>query len=193
MDLYERDFDRACRSLADRVAPFAPDLVVGIATGGAHVATAMQPHLPSDPTVLTVRVQRPGTAAKQALRVGSAVSLLPRRVADVARWLEVEYREASLRRQVAADLQERAVQLAEDAGLHTAERFERCVVVDDTIDSGRTLRLAVAAVAVAHPQATVRTAVLASTWRRPPVVPDLCLYDRTLLRLPWSLDARSPR
>ncbi len=40
-----------------------------------------------------------------------------------------------------------------------------------------------------NPLAEVRTAVLTSTWRRPPVVPDYLLFQRTLLRLPWSFDA----
>lgn len=192
VELYAQDFDGACRLLAQRLEPYRPDLLVGIATGGAYVAQLVQPCLSTAPTLLTVRVQRPGTAAKEALRLRSAISHLPRSVTDLLRWAEVEYREATVRRELpAADLYERAARLAEEAGLHTAERYERCVIVDDTIDSGRTLRLAEAAVRLAQPQATITTAVLASTWRRPPVRPDVCLFDRTLLRLPWSLDARS--
>lgn len=190
LDLYEQDFDDACRRLADSVAPRRPDLLVGIATGGAWVAEAMQPHLPGVQLV-TVRVQRPGTAAKQALRLGPALSQLPRRVSNVLRWLEVEYRETALRSEVPTDLEERAAEVARASDLPAAAPFERVVIVDDTVDSGRTLRLAAAAVAHVQPSASITTAVLASTWRRPPVQPDVCLFDRTLLRLPWSLDART--
>ena len=192
LDLYDQDFADACRRLAELVAPQRPDLLVGIATGGAWVAEAMQPHLP-DAALLTITLQRPGTTVKDALRLGSGLSRLPRPVSNVLRWLEVEYREVSLRRQVPADLEERAAQVAADGGLHTGQRFRRCGVVDDTLDSGRTLRLAAAAVALAQPAASITTAVLASTWRRPPVQPDVCLFDRTLLRLPWSLDAQLAR
>jgi hypoxanthine phosphoribosyltransferase len=192
VDLSARGFDEACRRLAEDIARFEPDLLVGIATGGAFVAEAMLAHLPSRPTLVTVKVQRPATSAKKALRLDAVVSRLPLSVTDLLRWLEVEYREATLRSDVLTDPQ-RAAALAQECGLHGIAPSSRCVIVDDTIDSGRTVRLAEAAVALAHPRATITTAVLASTWRNPPVVPDVCLFDRTLLRLPWSLDAPSLR
>jgi hypoxanthine phosphoribosyltransferase len=192
MDLSARGFDEVCRRLAEDVACFEPDLVVGIATGGAYVAEAMLAHLPGRPTLVTVKIQRPATSAKEALRLSALVSSLPRSLADLLRWLEVEYREATLRTDVLPD-PERTAELAEEIGLHTGAQTARCLIVDDTIDSGRTMRMAEAAVALAHPGIELKTAVLASTWRKPPVVPDFYLFDRPLLCLPWSMDAPSLR
>jgi len=190
-ELYEQDFDEACRRLAEVCAPFAPDVVIGIATGGTHVCDAMVGYLPSAPTVAILTIQRPATSAKHALGLSRALTSLPRPLADVLRWLEVEYREATLRKIAPADLEQRALAVADRSEIGGSAAPLHVLIVDDSVDSGRTLQLAMLAVAHAYPGAVIRTAVLASTWRRPPVIPDFCLHERTLLRLPWSLDART--
>ncbi|MCZ2803678.1 phosphoribosyltransferase family protein [Modestobacter sp. VKM Ac-2983] len=187
-DVYGEDFDVLCRDLADDTRAFDADLVVGVETGGARVAEAMLPHL-GNPAYATVRWQRPATKAKDRLGMGAVTSRLPRPLADALRWLEVEGRELALGRRPLV-VQPGAESLLASSDLHArAATSRRILVVDDTVDSGLTLSVVTRAVEMAQPAAEVRTAVLASTWRRPPVRPDHCLLDRTLLRLPWSFDA----
>lgn len=190
-DLYAADFDALSSDLAKAVRDFEPDLVIGIETGGARVADAMLAHL-ADADYVAVRLQRPATRLKSHLRIGSVVSRLPRPVADAARWLEVEARELALSRRprhVEAAAREL---LATTSLARAAATAVRIIVVDDTIDSGRTLSTVSAAAVLARPTADVRTAVLASAWRNPPVRADYCLLDHTLLRMPWSHDAAPP-
>jgi hypoxanthine phosphoribosyltransferase len=166
---------------------YDPDLLIGIYTGGAVVAREMEASLP-DAGRVDVRLQRPGTAIKSRLRIGTVLSRLPRPLANACRWLEVEFREATLRRGD-VDYASASARLAKDPALRDAvQSAQRVLVVDDTVDSGRTLGTVRKAVMMIGPDLDVRTAVLASTWRRPPHRPDFCLYDRTLLRLPWSMD-----
>lgn len=188
MDVLSHDFVEICLELAATVHDYAPDLVIGIERGGARVAEEMLEAL-GQPEYVAVRVQRPGTQAKSSLRLGGVISRLPRIVTEHLRWLEVEVREQALRT-------DRSPAGAEWAGsdellsaLTFSRSFQRIVVVDDTIDSGRTVTVVREALRRTCPGAEVRIAVLASTWRNPPVRPDYCLHDRTLLRLPWSLDA----
>lgn len=170
---------------------FAPDLVVGIETGGARVADAMVEGLGA-PRLVGVRVQRPATKLKSRLDLGRFFSRLPRGVVDHLRWAEVEMREAMLRDRP-APVESAAGSLLATSGLQEAAvDARRILVVDDTIDSGRTLTIVTRAVEMVNPAAEIRTAVLASTWRRPPVQPDYCLYGRCLLRMPWSFDAQRP-
>jgi hypoxanthine phosphoribosyltransferase len=181
-----------CARLADRIRPFEPDLVVGIATGGADVAEAIAASLGGTPVAI-VKSQRPGTLIKQSRPVSRVLSSLPERLANFARWFEVEYREVAYYLRVRrhgedrSDPQNRIVEpeLLADA----VARAARVLVVDDTLDSGQTLRGVVDAVREANPGAQVRTAVIATTWRRPPVHPDYVLQPRLLLRLPSSFDA----
>ncbi|TFV62797.1 UNVERIFIED_ORG: hypothetical protein E4P37_16440 [Bacillus sp. AZ43] len=189
-DLYGEGFGTVCGQLAEAVRDYGPDLVVGIETGGARVAEAMLATM-GDPAYLSVRIQRPATKVKSSLRIGRLVSRLPRPLADGLRWAEVELRETSLRSR-RPSVESTAQQLLGTTGLqHAAEKAQRILVVDDTIDSGRTLLTVRRAVELASPRAEIRTAVLASTWRRPPVRPDYCLFGRTLLRMPWSFDAQA--
>lgn len=190
-DLYAGDFTDVCVQLAEAVGEFRPDLVVGIETGGARVAEGMVATL-DHPDQVNVRVQRPATKVKSRLGVGRLAGRLPRAVVDRLRWAEVELREAlvgsrpSPVESMACDL------LATTRLRDAAADARRILVVDDTIDSGRTLSVVRRAVEMANPGAQIRTAVLASTWRKPPLEPDYCLFGRTLLRMPWSFDAQRP-
>lgn len=187
-----RELRAMCVELADRIRPFDPDLVVGIATGGADVAEAIAASL-GGTRVVIVKSQRPGTLIKQSRPVSQLLASLPERLANLARWFEVEYRELAyyvhVRRhgEDRSDPQDRIVD--PHALAETVAGASRVLVVDDTLDSGQTLRGVVDAVREANRGAQVRTAVIATTWRRPPVHPDYVLQPRLLLRLPSSFDA----
>jgi hypoxanthine phosphoribosyltransferase len=190
IDLDAPGFEAACRGLANLVAPFEPSVLVGIATGGVRVAEEVQRHLPGSPPLLTVKLQRPGTGVKQKLQFGIVLSRLPVRVTNGMRWLEVAARERTVSRHPAA----RQLAVAEAAfesagGRALLSPRARVLVVDDTVDSGRTMATAVNRLRHIEPLLAIRTAVLTSTFRNPPLCPDYCLWTRTLLRFPWSLDS----
>jgi hypoxanthine phosphoribosyltransferase len=183
------EFEAACEGLADLVADFEPSVLVGIANGGVRVAETMQQHLAGSPPLLTIKLQRPATEVKQRLQFAAVLSRLPAPVKDGMRWMEVAAREIGVRRNLAARRMATA-----DAAFRTPEerallnRRARVLVVDDTIDSGRTLAAALDRLTSIEPKLTMRTAVLTSTFRHPPIHPDYCLWHRTLVRFPWSLD-----
>lgn len=182
-----------CLELADQVRDFDPDVVVGIATGGAEVAEEITRALGGTPRLVIVKSQRPGTRVKQGRLVSALLAALPQRAADLARWAEVEHRELlyylKLRLHGADRTESQARIVRPDVLARAAEGAARVLVVDDTLDSGQTLSGVVAATRAASPTAEVRTAVIATTWRRPPIDPDHVLHDRLLLRLPSSFDA----
>ncbi|MDE7407207.1 MAG: hypothetical protein K2M76_02200, partial [Muribaculaceae bacterium] len=64
-------------------------------------------------------------------------------------------------------------------------------VVDDAVDTGTSLSIALRKLHELCPQAEIRTAALTVTTPDPVVRPDYTIYNnRTLLRFPWSMDAR---
>lgn len=182
-------FERACGQLAELVEDFAPDAVVGIATGGAYVAEEMVRSMPGSPILTDVRVSRSSTKLKQRLSAGAVLKRLPEWLTDRLRWLEVAMRERFVGTRPKS-------QEVVDATLHAhpelAEQLagaQRLIIVDDTIDSGQTLILARSVIEQVAPGAEIQTAVLTSTWKRPPVRPTYCLHERTLVRFFWSFDA----
>jgi hypoxanthine phosphoribosyltransferase len=188
------NLDELCRELAAAIEATlgrVPDVVVGIAQGGSYVADGVCRAMPAAGR-LDVSVRRPGTKVKEALRLRPVLSRLPVPLADLLRVAEVRYREAAWRAR-----RRGAAGAARNAELAAVLRTNRAVldgagdivIVDDTIDSGRTMSTVRDEVRRAAPGSRVWTAVITSTWRRPPVVPDVVLRDRALMRFPWSHDA----
>ncbi len=174
--LHPEPFRRACRDLAAQARDFAPDMLVGIATGGAFVASEMRSVL-TQAAYTEVSLRRKATKRKKPLR--ALLRLLPTRLADALRRREaarVSFAEPEpfvLRPSLAATLRD----------------CRRVLVADDAVDSGRTLLATVRAIREAAPQAEVRTAVLTVTTATPLINPDYALRrDETLIRFPWSLD-----
>lgn len=183
--------DEFARRLAVQVAAFDPQVVVGIARGGVGIAEAVARELGGSPRMVVVRSQRPGTRVKERPFTSQAIRALPQAVADVARWLEVEYREASFyaRGRGSSSLGQ-DVRVVDPDALHDGVAgADRVLVVDDTLDSGQTMAGVVQVARRSVPRAEIRTAVIATTWRRPPLDPDYVLQPRLLLRLPSSFDA----
>jgi hypoxanthine phosphoribosyltransferase len=70
----------------------------------------------------------------------------------------------------------------------------RILVVDDAVDSGRTLEVVLRWLRGRCPDAEVRSAVLTVTTPRPLLIPDFYLYyPDVLIRFPWSLDNKTQR
>lgn len=185
-----------CAELAEQVRSFDPDVVVGIATGGVDVAMEIARSLGTAPPVLIVKSQRPGTRIKEGRLASSTIKSLPLPLANLARVLEVEYREVRYYARLSANGPDQALPASRIQGLDALAAglvgAARVLVVDDTLDSGETMSGVLSATRSANPAAEVRSAVLATTWRRPPVTADYVLHPRLLLRLPSSFDARLP-
>ena len=65
------------------------------------------------------------------------------------------------------------------------------LVVDDAVDSGNTLLSVVKGIRIAAPDAEVHNAVMTQTFPKPVIEPDVALWnDGTLIRFPWSKDAK---
>ncbi len=184
----EPDFRDACRRLAEMSRDVEPDVIVGLATGGVYVAEAMHSSFPTSPAILAIRLHRPSTALKESMRTEVILRRLPCRIAYLFRWIEVATRECTLKHKPADEFAVGEISGPGDRKLLRSAR--RVLVVDDTVDSGRTLQAASKTIRSHNDRCEIYTAVLASTWRRPPVSPDFVIFVRTLVRFHWSLDVR---
>lgn len=180
MTLHSDAFGAACLRLEAESRPFMPDLVVGIANGGVHVAERMFAGVPH----ASVRCRRVDSDSKdRAGRLFGIVRKLPVWMRDLMRKAE-----ALMLARRGADNAVRTVECgAEAASLIAASH--RILVVDDAVDSGHTLQTVLGRVHRLAPEAEVRTAALTVTTPNPVVRPDYCLYrNGTLIRFTWSND-----
>jgi uncharacterized protein len=172
-------------------ADYAPDLIVGIRTGGLVVADAMSRSRPKPPPVLPLTCQRASTRAKTRLKlVRNALVHLPQPVADALRRLEHRWITSRRTRQDRPQTIDQAEATTLAAWLHAAPKPCRVLVADDAVDSGVTLATVLQALRHIGPtEMELRTAAITQTLENPKVVPDYLLYRGTLCRFPWSLDA----
>lgn len=174
--LNEKAFGRECLRLQGLVEAdgFIPDVVLGIRTGGEWVARKMFPAVPH----VYTRVQRSSTAPKSVFE--PLLKRLPVKILDFMRIAEARWLSIFPRRQVW-----RVVKLPE---LPTRGTI---LIVDDAVDSGATLLSVRNTVAEVCPELEIRTAAITQTTEHPDIVPDYALYrNNTLIRFPWSKDAR---
>lgn len=182
----EGSFNEACDELyASAVSSYGvPDLVVGIATAGVYIANRIETLQP-DVQVLVVRRQRSSTPAKKRL-LARLVSTLPSAVNWQLRRFESWLAEKRFARR--SDESPTGAPVSYE-GPRGQEQPESVLIVDDSVDSGETLRAVVAFITERYPTASIRTAVLATSFVRPGYNPDVVLRKRVMLRGPWSLDA----
>jgi hypoxanthine phosphoribosyltransferase len=186
-------FRESCRELLEVASQDGmPDVVVGIRTGGLHVAQAMADFLPPGTPVLSVTCRRPSTRAKQKMPLlRPALRHLPQPIADALRLIEhymfTARRRPDPRRTLELD-QVELMELAATLAVHPAA--SNLLVVDDAVDSGLTMKRVLEAVRnVAPATMTIRSAAITVTLPTAAVQPDYALYRGTLCRFPWSMDA----
>lgn len=185
--LSERGFRDACLKLAEscRDGGVVPDCVIGIRTGGWIVAQEMAPYFP-DAIFLDVCLQRPTTGHKTGV-VKSMVRCLPRFLQNWLRILEARLLSAFDDGKISPDVFE----LPEEVATQLAKECPKTVlIIDDAVDSGKTMWRVAEGVRHVFPSAKVKTAVITVTTKKPLIVPDFSLYNnRTLIRFPWAIDA----
>ena len=183
---------RTARELyAKAEADFHPQIVIGVRTGGYHIADLMQDGFQPGVRLLEATCRRPGTARKSKSSLFKrTLKLLPRGINNRLRLFE----HRMLIRKGMAEASERIIPENELAAIEVALRgldAARILVVDDAVDSGSTLLTVtrkVGAIASAH--ATIRTAAVTVTTKTPLIQPDYVIYRDVLCRFPWSFDFR---
>lgn len=185
--LTEPEFQTCCRRFAEacHANGAAPDVLVGIITGGAIVARNISKYFP-DARLMNLCLQRSTTRLKGPWFSG-IVKILPRFLQNWLRMAESSVLSISSTRK-----DNRSVELPEELRLYlNGNPSASIMVVDDAVDSGNTMKRVVDTLAKAWPRAKITTAAITVTTLHPVIEPDIALYrNRTLIRFPWSSDAK---
>lgn len=185
--LTEPEFETCCRRFAEacHANGAAPDVLVGIITGGALVAGKISKYFPKT-RHLDLCLQRSTTRLKGPWFSG-IVKILPRFLQNWLRMAESNIVSISTTRK-----DNRTVELPDDLRLYmNGNPSASILLVDDAVDSGNTMKRVVETLAKAYPLAKITTAAITVTTLHPVIEPDIALYrNRTLIRFPWSSDAK---
>lgn len=183
------EFIKKCRELRQRFdATYgAPDLIVGIATGGEFVARQFAHPFEH---VEVVRRQRVGSSAKNGVGRG-LLSRLPVGVSDMLRIAESRFYHVKWKLQGAKPLRPKLLELSADlvSTLQDIPAGGTVALVDDAADSGETLLTVKEALKMAAPDLKIVSCVLTVTREEASQAVDLALWNNgTLIRFPWSAD-----
>ncbi|MDE5871435.1 MAG: hypothetical protein K2H22_05815 [Muribaculaceae bacterium] len=186
------DFEEHARMLAKAVEEgpaIRYSAIVAVRRGGSFVCDAFCRYFPKTGygTRFDVTLQRPSTKRKE----GGAARLLkclPRPILDAMRMAEATI--FAIGRKLKGNNPTPDVIIPDGLkSILTSEKRPQILVIDDAIDSGDTLSAIVETLKKMNPNATVSTAVMTVTTRRPRIRADYTLYcNRTLIRFPWSND-----
>lgn len=190
--LSDSKFLQACAALAARVgADYAPDVVVGILTGGGYVGREICRSLPPDARrrYWELKVQRTGTSLKERAGVRWILRHMPLGILNGLRQLESRLLERSSKRTTPMRQGEFAVPPELDVFLKSGGR--KILLTDDAIDSGATMMWVKNQFIEQYKDLEIKVAVITVTTPHPLVDADYALYrDRVLVRFPWSNDMK---
>jgi len=189
INLFGNDFDNACKELRILVEKtYHPDMIVGIATGGAVVLSKMG--YENDIKTLVIKKQRPFTRTKEKYKFHSWLPYLPEKINNLLRMIELGFNEYQFNKSTIKNKNSDKVVIL-SGNIDELYESKKILIVDDSVDSGSTLKSCMEYICTKVPEtAEIRTASINVTFKYPEITPTYSLYNRTIVRYPWANDVR---
>lgn len=182
--LNNKDFlngSQECITLID----FKPDVVFQILNGGGYLGGVMAVNeLFIGIPFVNVKVQRSAEGIKSSIVFKCLMKLLPYWVLDKLRILESAKAIKTRRGKDLVALSKTNINL----GYSLGQSVKNILIVDDAIDTGKTMFLVKSNLKRQYPNANIKIAVLSWTLEDSIVKPDFYVYKNVLIRFPWSKD-----
>jgi hypoxanthine phosphoribosyltransferase len=178
-------FSEKCSELIGRI-DFRSDLIVGILGGGGYIIDEIMSEVGLDSTQFElVKLQR-GNKFKSNYIIKSILKFLPYRITNKLRIFESRKARSSI---VDLNLTEVSAESIDfKLNLDSRETVKNILILDDAIDTGRTMFIIKNSLSKLFPESQVNTAVISWTQENSIIKPDYYLYKNILVRFPWSLD-----
>lgn len=193
INLIGHDFNNACKMLALKVnGSYEPDIVIGVLTGGGYIGQEMINTLRSVSSNLIyteVKLQRGSTVVKEVSSVRKILRIMPEKILNVLRIIEVELLE--LKSYLIKPQRYGEITLSDDVSEFLKIGGKRILLIDDCIDTGYTLKIIKDYIESKYGNNVLKIAVITTAHRRPIINADFQLYKRILIRFPWAYDAKS--
>jgi len=181
--LNKASFLTKCNELCSEI-DFRPDLVVGILEGGGHVVNEISKTLKSE-NVVYIKLKRK-TGYKDFFLIGYLLKVLPYKLLNKLRFYESSRAKKSMNSLNLDELSKQSLEFnLENIDL---EKIKNILIVDDAIDTGKTMFVVKNCLDSKINNAEIKTAVISWTLEDSLVKPDYHLYKNVLVRFPWSKD-----
>jgi len=176
-----------CQNSKDLISKvnYKPDLVVGVLNGGGYVLDIIK-QLDSLKNVnfCSAKLQRPDTIKNKAI-VKFLLKKLPYVFLNYIRVLESKKAEKS----ICLIKNQAILKIKFHCGFNIDNlKVKRILIVDDALDTGRTVYMFKNNLQKMFPNAEIETAVLSWTIESSIIKPEYYLYKNVLVRYPWAKD-----
>ncbi len=190
INLLGPDFGNACERLKFKVAEsYEPDLVIGIATGGAVVVDNMK--YGNEKKIVIIKRQRPFTKVKKKVKLEVWLPYLPQWLNNIIRRLELNFNEYCFNKKDRKINEKKSELLILKGSIEDFSEAKKILMVDDSVDSGATLTECIDFIRpFIKADAEIRTASLNVTFKNPVIPPTYTLYPQAIIRYPWASDVR---
>lgn len=186
--LDEKQVSIALTQLVQKI-DFRPELIVGILNGSAEIIKYLkQQDKFSESVFYQVKLQRKQETVKRKKIMRFLAKQLPYFIVDFLRKLE----SAKARKSIAAITKEN-LEKAKIIPIEIALKKEpqTILIIDDAIDTGKTMYVVKKQLQQKFPKATVYVACIAWTLTEAIVKPNYFWKKEVLIRYPWSKDYKS--
>jgi hypoxanthine phosphoribosyltransferase len=177
--LNHKAFVEKCAELNSKL-DFQPDMIVGILNGGGYVVKEFH-----GIEFKLVKLQRDNWLKNHFL-VKFLLKLLPYAISNKLRRIESKKARQSVQTIDLNVLKQRIVEFKIDNDLK--DKINNILIVDDAIDTGKTMFVVKNSLTKLFSNATIKIAVISWTIEESIIKPDYCLFKNTLVRFPWSKD-----
>lgn len=188
--LNKEEFFQSCKRLEEKIinSLFCPDIIIGIASGGVFVLDNIFDDVNNK---IIISLKRDGIDQRTKKYIKFFISNLPIKISNFLRNLEAFYR-SRLSKNLPID-NELVASIKKTIIINCKDLKEKKIlIVDDAIDSGRTLSTVLKAakqVFSKENNCEIRAAVLVATEKNSIIEPDYKVFSDILIRFPWSIDS----
>ena len=183
--LNKERFLTKCNELSSRI-DFQPDLVMGILEGGGQVVSNITKTLNSK-NVVYIKLKRK-TRSKDFFLIGYLLKMLPYKFSNKLRLYESSRENRSMDSLNLNELTNQSLEF--DLENIDLKNIKTVLIVDDALDTGKTMFIVKNNLGSVLPNAEFKIAVISWTLENSIVKPDYYLFKNVLVRFPWSKDYR---
>lgn len=167
--------------LANQIKPdYTPDLIIYIASGGFLIGKTISNSF--DCKMIGIDAVRPGNKFKKIL--SPVLKHIPYQILNLARMLEIKSDTYKIK-------SERQVKFHDKGDSQDLTDTKNILIVDDSVDTGYSVKAVIESVRTRFPNAQIKTAAL-NVWDKSKYVinVDYCLFRDTIMRTPMSKDSK---
>ncbi|HEY5686709.1 MAG TPA: phosphoribosyltransferase family protein [Yeosuana sp.] len=178
-------FSEKCSELICKM-DFHPDFVVGILSGGGYVIDEIVNEVGFDSVQFElVRLHR-RNKFKSNFIIKSILKLLPYKFTNKLRIFESKKARSSIAELNLTKVFSNNIDFKLNSD--SIETVKNILILDDAIDTGRTMFIVKNSLGKLFPKSQIKTAVISWTIENSIIKPDYYLYKNILVRFPWSID-----